>query len=92
VAPDAVKLEGGEVMGAYDCLFWLRVAFPVLGHVGLIAATCPTPWWLFKVQGLDDATAAQVKRDAQAVAQGGAYWFGLGGVDREGGLRHHLPS
>ncbi len=87
---DAVKLEGGEVM-APTIAFLVARGIPVLGHVGLMPQHVNTMGG-YKAQGLDDATAAQVKRDAQAVAQAGVLWFGLGRRGREGGCRHHCRA
>jgi len=75
---DAVKLEGGEVM-APTIAFVVARGIPVLGHVGLMPQHVNTMGG-YKAQGLDDATAAQVKRDAQAVAQAGAFGLVLEGV------------
>jgi 3-methyl-2-oxobutanoate hydroxymethyltransferase len=75
---DAVKLEGGEVM-APTIAFLVQRGIPVLAHVGLMPQHVNTMGG-YKAQGLNDETAAQVKRDAMAVAQAGAFGVVLEGV------------
>jgi 3-methyl-2-oxobutanoate hydroxymethyltransferase len=67
----AVKLEGGQRM-AETIRFLTERGVPVMGHVGLTPQSFNTIGG-FKVQGRDEAGAANVKRDAQAVAEAGAF-------------------
>lgn len=75
---DAVKLEGGSVM-APTIAFLVQRGIPVLGHVGLMPQHVNTMGG-YKAQGMDDATAAIVSADAQAVAEAGAFGVVLEGV------------
>lgn len=67
----AIKLEGGEEL-APTIAFLTRRGIPVLGHVGLMPQRSAIMGG-FKTQGRDDAQAAQVRRDAAAVADAGAF-------------------
>ncbi len=75
---DAVKLEGGQSM-APTINFLVTRGIPVLAHVGLMPQHVNTMGG-YKAQGLDDATASQVKADALAVASAGAFGVVLEGV------------
>lgn len=78
---DAVKLEGGETM-APTIEFLVQRGIPVLAHVGLMPQHVNTMGG-YKAQGLDDATAARVMADANAVANAGAFGVVLEGVKEE---------
>jgi 3-methyl-2-oxobutanoate hydroxymethyltransferase len=67
----AVKLEGGEEM-APTVAFLVARGIPVLGHIGLTPQAVNT-FGGFRVQGRDEARAAQVLADAQAVTNAGAF-------------------
>lgn len=66
----AVKLEGGETM-AETIRFLSTRGIPVMAHVGLTPQAVNT-FGGYKVQGRGD-DAARVLRDAQAVAEAGAF-------------------
>lgn len=67
----AVKLEGGrEMADTIRCLVQNNI--PVMAHVGLMPQSIEKMGG-FKIQGRDDAQAAKVKDDAQAVAEAGAF-------------------
>jgi 3-methyl-2-oxobutanoate hydroxymethyltransferase len=66
----AVKLEGGETM-AETIRFLTSRSIPVMAHVGLTPQAVNT-FGGYKVQGRGDA-ADRVLRDAQAVADAGAF-------------------
>jgi 3-methyl-2-oxobutanoate hydroxymethyltransferase len=66
-----VKIEGGEEM-APTVAFLSARGIPVLGHIGLTPQAVNTLGG-FLVQGRDEARAAQVLADAQAVAHAGAF-------------------
>jgi len=80
---DAVKLEGGEsVAPVVRCL--TRAGIPVMGHIGL------TPQSLallggFRVQGRSAAGVEQLLRDAQALAEAGAFAIVVEAVPAEVG-------
>ncbi|MCC6982082.1 MAG: 3-methyl-2-oxobutanoate hydroxymethyltransferase [Bauldia sp.] len=67
----AVKLEGGRRM-ADTIRFLTERGIPVMGHVGLTPQSVNTIGG-FKVQGKEDASAFAVRRDAEAVAESGAF-------------------
>ena len=74
----AVKLEGGVEM-AETVAFLVQRGIPVIGHVGL------TPQSVnglggYRSRGHDDAEAAQIARDAHAVAGAGAFAVVLEGM------------
>lgn len=75
---DAVKLEGGAVM-APTIRFLVERGIPVLAHVGLMPQHVNTMGG-YKAQGMDDAAAEQVRADARAVEQAGAFAVVLEGV------------
>jgi len=91
---DAVKLEGGEsVAPVVRCL--TRAGIPVMGHIGL------TPQSLallggFRVQGRSAAGVEQLLRDAQALAEAGAFAIVVEAVPAEVGAALtdaiHLPT
>lgn len=66
----AVKLEGGETM-ADTVRFLTARGIPVMGHVGLTPQAV-NAFGGYKVQGRGEA-ADTIRRDAQAVAQAGAF-------------------
>jgi 3-methyl-2-oxobutanoate hydroxymethyltransferase len=81
----AVKLEGGEEM-AETIRFLTQRGVAVMGHVGL------TPQHVnqmggFRVQGKNDASYAQVLKDAKAVQEAGAFAFVIEGVVEELALK-----
>jgi len=75
---DAVKLEGGAVM-APTIEFLVQRGIPVLAHVGLMPQYVNTMGG-YKAQGMDDAAAEIVRKDALAVEQAGAFAVVLEGV------------
>jgi 3-methyl-2-oxobutanoate hydroxymethyltransferase len=74
----AVKLEGGVEM-AETIRRIVGAGIPVMGHVGLTPQSVHAMGG-FKVQGKDDEDAERVLRDAQAVADAGAYSLVLEGI------------
>lgn len=74
----AVKLEGGAEM-AETIAFLVERGIPVLAHVGLMPQKVNALGG-FKVQGKEEAGAALVLRDAEAVAAAGAFSVVLEGV------------
>jgi 3-methyl-2-oxobutanoate hydroxymethyltransferase len=67
----AVKLEGGERC-ADTIAALVGAGVPVMGHVGLTPQSVNV-FGGYKVQGRGDEAAAQVLRDARAVADAGAF-------------------
>ena len=74
----AVKLEGGVAM-ADTIAFLVARGIPVLAHIGLTPQSS-NAFGGFKVQGRDDARAQQIRDDAHAVAQAGAFGVVIEGV------------
>jgi len=74
----AVKMEGGVHM-AETVRFLTERGIPVMGHVGLTPQAFNTMGG-FKVQGRDAESAAQVKADAIAIAEAGAFAIVVEGV------------
>lgn len=68
---DGVKLEGGEEM-AETVYFLVRRGIPVFGHVGLMPQQVNTVGG-FRSLGRDDAEANHIRKDAQAIADVGAF-------------------
>ncbi|MEN5275900.1 3-methyl-2-oxobutanoate hydroxymethyltransferase [Brucella sp. TWI432] len=68
---DGVKLEGGEEM-AETVDFLVRRGIPVFGHVGLMPQQVNTVGG-FRSLGRDDAEANRIRKDAQAIADAGAF-------------------
>jgi 3-methyl-2-oxobutanoate hydroxymethyltransferase len=66
-----VKLEGGVEM-AETIDYLVRRAIPVMGHVGLMPQSVNTTGG-FRAQGRADDEAKRILRDAQAVAEAGAF-------------------
>lgn len=73
-----VKLEGGVAM-AETVAFLTRRGIPVMGHVGLTPQAVNVLGG-HRVQGRDDAAAARVMEDAQAIADAGAFAIVVEGV------------
>jgi 3-methyl-2-oxobutanoate hydroxymethyltransferase len=67
----AIKLEGGRRM-AETIRFLVERGIPVMGHVGLTPQSVNTIGG-FRVQGKEDASAFAIRRDAEAVAEAGAF-------------------
>ena len=67
----SVKLEGG-VRSAPAIRAIVEAGIPVVGHVGLTPQSVHA-FGGFKVQGRDEANAARILADAQAVAEAGAF-------------------
>ncbi|WP_027856235.1 3-methyl-2-oxobutanoate hydroxymethyltransferase [Marinobacterium jannaschii] len=67
----AVKLEGGQEM-AETVRFLTERGIPVMAHVGLKPQSANAQGG-FKVQGRDEAAAAQIMVDAQAMDAAGAF-------------------
>ena len=78
---DAVKLEGGQAMAA-TIEFLVARGVPVLAHVGLMPQHVNTMGG-YKAQGMSAEGAAQVRADALAVANAGAFGVVLEGVRQE---------
>jgi 3-methyl-2-oxobutanoate hydroxymethyltransferase len=68
---DAVKLEGGAAM-AETIAFLVARGVPVMGHVGLTPQSVNTLGG-FRARGRSDEDAEQIIRDAEAVAEAGAF-------------------
>ena len=77
----AVKLEGGEAM-APTIEFLTHRGIPVIGHVGLTPQAVNVLGG-YGARGKDDAEAAKIKADAQAVAEAGAFCMVVEGVVEE---------
>lgn len=73
-----VKLEGGVAM-AETVAFLTRRGIPVMGHVGLTPQAVNVLGG-HRVQGRDDAAAARVMEDAQAISDAGAFAIVVEGV------------
>ena len=76
---DAVKFEGNPVGIAAAIL---GAGIPVMGHLGLLPQTAGD----FKVRGKDSGEADQIDRDAQALAEAGAFGVVLECIPRSLGL------
>jgi len=78
---EAVKLEGGA---EYASLVrkMARIGIPVMGHIGLTPQSVHALGG-FKVQGREAGQAAQLKADALALAEAGAFALVLEGMPRE---------
>ncbi|MEP4378055.1 MAG: 3-methyl-2-oxobutanoate hydroxymethyltransferase [Alphaproteobacteria bacterium] len=74
----AVKLEGGVAM-AETIAFLVARGIPVLAHIGLTPQSSNT-FGGFRVQGRDAARAQQIRDDARAVTQAGAFGVVIEGV------------
>jgi 3-methyl-2-oxobutanoate hydroxymethyltransferase len=70
-ACDAVKLEGGREMAA-TVRHLVQNEVPVMGHIGLLPQSV-TEAGGFKIQGRDEDGAQKLIRDAQAIAEAGAF-------------------
>lgn len=68
---DAVKLEGGESM-ADTIQFLVTNDIPVFGHIGLLPQSV-TDVTGYKVQGREEDSAQQLRRDALMVQKAGAF-------------------
>ncbi len=66
-----VKLEGGCAM-AETVAFLNARGIPVLGHVGLLPQSFHAQGG-FRAQGREEAGAAQIREDARAIAEAGAF-------------------
>jgi 3-methyl-2-oxobutanoate hydroxymethyltransferase len=73
-----VKLEGGEAL-AETTRFLARRGIPVCAHVGLMPQAVNTAGG-FRATGRSDAEARQVTRDAEAMAEAGAFAVVLEGT------------
>jgi len=87
----AVKLEGGVDL-APTIRRLVRAGIPVMGHVGLMPQSVHAMGG-FKVQGRDEDDAERILRDAEAVAEAGAYALVLEGVPAPlaARIRKHVP-
>lgn len=74
----AVKIEGGAAL-AETTRFLVERGIPVLAHVGLMPQYVNTMGG-FKAQGLHDAAAQQITRDALAHQEAGAFGVVLEGI------------
>lgn len=75
---DAVKLEGGEEL-AETVRFLIWRGIPVMGHVGLMPQHI-NQLGSYKAQGRDEKAAAQIKADARAISEAGAFSVVLEGI------------
>ncbi len=75
---EAVKLEGGVVMGETIAAI-TQVGIPVMGHVGLTPQSVHR-FGGYKVQGKDQARRAAIVADALAVEEAGAFAVVLEGM------------
>lgn len=66
-----VKLEGGTEMAA-TIAFLVERGIPVMAHIGLKPQMVHTVGG-FRSQGRDEAEAAQIRADARAIAEAGAF-------------------
>jgi 3-methyl-2-oxobutanoate hydroxymethyltransferase len=73
-----VKLEGGEVMAA-TVRYLVQRGIPVCAHVGLMPQAVNVAGG-FKATGRSDEEAKQVTRDAEAMAEAGAFAVVLEGT------------
>lgn len=73
-----IKLEGGREM-AETVRFLVERGIPVLGHVGLQPQSV-NAYGGYRAQGRDEADAARITADAQAVAAAGAFAIVLEGT------------
>lgn len=67
----AVKLEGGKEM-AETIAFLIQRGIPVMGHVGLMPQSVNTAGG-FRAHGRETEEALQIRKDAEAVANAGAF-------------------
>jgi 3-methyl-2-oxobutanoate hydroxymethyltransferase len=75
---DAVKLEGGERM-APTIQRLVECGIPVLGHIGILPQLVKAEGG-YRVQGRTPESAAQMRRDAAAVQDAGAFALVLEGL------------
>lgn len=75
---DAVKLEGGERMSA-TIRRLVECGIPVLGHIGILPQSVKAEGG-YRVQGRTPESAAQMRRDALAVQDAGAFAIVLEGI------------
>ncbi len=75
---DAVKLEGGERL-APTIRRLVECGIPVLGHIGILPQSVMAEGG-YHVQGRTPETAAQMRRDAAAVQEAGAFALVLEGL------------
>jgi 3-methyl-2-oxobutanoate hydroxymethyltransferase len=74
----AVKLEGGREMA--DTITYLTArGIPVMGHIGLMPQSVHSVGG-YRARGKDEAQAADIMADAQAVAEAGAFSIVVEGV------------
>jgi 3-methyl-2-oxobutanoate hydroxymethyltransferase len=74
----AVKLEGGREMA--DTIAYLTArGIPVMGHIGLMPQSVHSVGG-YRARGKDEAQAADIMADAQAVAEAGAFSIVVEGV------------
>jgi 3-methyl-2-oxobutanoate hydroxymethyltransferase len=66
-----VKLEGGAAM-AETVAFLTARGIPVLGHIGLLPQSFHA-FGGFRTQGREERSAAELHRDAKAIAEAGAF-------------------
>ena len=87
----AVKIEGGADM-AKTVRRLVSAGIPVMGHVGLTPQSVHAMGG-FKVQGKDEDDAERILRDAEAIADAGAYSLVLEGVPAPlaARIRKHIP-
>jgi 3-methyl-2-oxobutanoate hydroxymethyltransferase len=74
----AIKLEGGAEM-AKTIAFLTSRGVPVMGHIGLQPQSVNTLGG-YKAQGRDESSSMRIRKDAQAIAQAGAFAVVIEGV------------
>ncbi|MCL7997778.1 3-methyl-2-oxobutanoate hydroxymethyltransferase [Brucella sp. 21LCYQ03] len=91
---DGIKLEGGEEM-AETVDFLVKRGIPVFGHVGLMPQQVNTVGG-FRSLGRGDEEANKIRRDAQAIANAGAFALVIEGtvepLAREITASLHIPT
>lgn len=75
---DAVKLEGGEEFSE-TVHFLTSRGIPVMGHVGLMPQSI-NQLGSYKAQGRDQDAAEQIKKDAKAISEAGAFSIVIEGI------------
>ena len=91
---DAVKLEGGEEM-VETIAFLTARGIPVLGHIGLMPQLVHTAGG-YRSVGHSEEEAVKIRRDANAIAQSGAFAIVVEGtvepLAREITAAMHVPT
>ncbi len=77
----AVKLEGGTHMMETVCRL-VEIGIPVMGHVGLTPQSV-NQLGGYKIRGIDSQEAEKIFKDAQSIAQAGAFSVVLECIDAD---------